>query len=263
MSRRGFLNTAAIGAASVALAACTTTGQPPVQPPPPTYSEPPLDDYVTMYGPVVDEGYEIPAVPVQKIKRQFLRQIVPDPTGEKPGTIVVDTEAHYLYLVLEGGQAMRYGVGLGRAGFEWSGKAVVQWKRKWPKWTPPDEMIARQPELEKYSVRNGGMPPGLTNPLGARALYIFQNGEDTLYRLHGSPEWNSIGKSVSSGCVRLMNQDIIDLYDRVPNSTPIVVTNGLGGPVAASSYDRGEPIDAGVPEGSVLLGRVGRRVPFF
>ena len=93
---------------------------------------------------------------------------------------------------------------------------VIQWKQKWPKWTPPDEMIARQPELEKYSAANGGMPPGLDNPLGARALYIFQNGEDTLYRLHGSPEWNSIGKSVSSGCVRLMNQDIIDLYDRVP-----------------------------------------------
>ena len=88
-------------------------------------------------------------------------------------------------------------------------------------------MIARQPELAKYSADNGGMPPGLDNPLGARALYIFQNGEDTLYRLHGSPEWNSIGKSVSSGCVRLMNQDIIDLYDRVPGKAPIVVGSGF------------------------------------
>ena len=88
-------------------------------------------------------------------------------------------------------------------------------------------MIARQPELEKYSEANGGMPPGLDNPLGARALYIFQNGEDTLYRVHGSPEWNSIGRSVSSGCVRLMNQDIIDLYDRVPGRAPILVTGGL------------------------------------
>ncbi|CAD0216890.1 hypothetical protein QOV31_004793 (plasmid) [Agrobacterium fabrum] len=84
-------------------------------------------------------------------------------------------------------------------------------------------MIARQPELEKYSVANGGMDPGLHNPLGARALYIFQNGEDTLYRLHGNPEWQSIGKAVSSGCVRLMNQDIVDLYDRVPFHAPIVV----------------------------------------
>ena len=147
---------------------------------------------------------------------QFLRQVVSDPTGEPAGTIVVDTSQHFLYLVLGNGQAMRYGVGLGRDGFEWAGRANVQWKRKWPKWTPPAEMIARQPELAKYSVDNGGMPPGLDNPLGARALYIFQNGEDTLYRLHGSPEWNSIGRSVSSGCVRLMNQDIIDLYDRVP-----------------------------------------------
>jgi lipoprotein-anchoring transpeptidase ErfK/SrfK len=89
-------------------------------------------------------------------------------------------------------------------------------------------MITRQPELEQYSVDNGGMPPGLENPLGARALYIFQNGEDTLYRLHGSPEWWSIGKSVSSGCVRLMNQDIIDLYDRVPDRAPILVTSGVG-----------------------------------
>ena len=88
-------------------------------------------------------------------------------------------------------------------------------------------MIARQPELAKYSADNGGMQPGLDNPLGARALYIFQNGEDTLYRLHGSPEWNSIGKSVSSGCVRLMNQDIIDLYDRVPGKAPIVVGSGF------------------------------------
>jgi lipoprotein-anchoring transpeptidase ErfK/SrfK len=104
----------------------------------------------------------------------------------------------------------------------------VQWKQAWPKWTPPEEMIARQPELAKYSAENGGMAPGLDNPLGARALYIFQDGEDTLYRLHGSPEWWSIGKSVSSGCVRLLNQDIIDLYGRVPNRTPIMVTSGLG-----------------------------------
>jgi lipoprotein-anchoring transpeptidase ErfK/SrfK len=117
-------------------------------------------------------------------------------------------------------------------------------------------MIARQPELAKYSASNGGMPPGLMNPLGARALYLFQGNVDTLYRLHGSPEWNSIGKSVSSGCVRLMNQDIIDLYDRVPNRTPILVTSNVGAQVPMASYQSGEPIDSGVPEGSVLLGRV-------
>lgn len=226
VSRRGFLGLAAAGAAAFSLSACATvnTG--------PAYVEAPEADqrygsYLTMYGPMFDEGYEIPAVPIERMDARYLRQVVPDPTGEAAGTIVVDTSQHFLYLVLGDGRAMRYGVGLGRAGFEWAGRANVQWKQKWPKWTPPAEMIARQPELAKYGVDNGGMPPGLDNPLGARALYIFQDGEDTLYRLHGSPEWNSIGKSVSSGCVRLINQDIIDLYDRVPGKAPIVVTNGL------------------------------------
>jgi len=180
-------------------------------------------NYASAYAAVVDEGYEVPAVPVTKIDKRYLRQIVPDPTGERPGTIVVDTADHFLYLVRSDGSAMRYGVGLGRAGFEWSGRAVVQWKRKRPTWTPPATMIAREPHLEKYSAANGGIAPGLNNPLGARALYIFQNGVDTLYRLHGTPEWQSIGKSVSSGCVRLINQDVMDLYDRVPNRTPILV----------------------------------------
>ena len=256
-SRRSFLGAAAAGAASIALSACMTA---PRREPPMADAGPARQDfgaYTTMYGPMFDEGYEIPAIPIEQIDPQFLRQMVGDPTGERPGTIVVDTSAHFLYLVMEGGQAMRYGVGLGRAGFEWAGKANVQWKRKWPKWTPPAEMIARDPKLEIYSAENGGQPPGLDNPLGARALYVFQDGEDTLYRLHGSPEWSSIGKSVSSGCVRLMNQDIIDLYDRVPGQAPIVVTSGVGGAMVASAYRRAIPMDSGVPEGSVLLGRVG------
>ncbi|MEO9339885.1 L,D-transpeptidase [Mesorhizobium sp. SB112] len=229
LSRRGFLSSAAAGLAAVTLSACTTTAPRSasysVRPVP---TEPPLPDYATMYAPVVDEGYSVPGIPFEQIDRRLLRQIVADPTGEAPGTVVVDTGGHYVYFVRPGGQAIRYGVGLGRAGFEWSGRAVMQWKRKWPKWTPPEEMIQRDPKLRKWSVDNGGMPPGLTNPLGARALYIFQNGEDTLYRLHGSPEWKSIGRSVSSGCVRLMHQDVMDLYDRVPNGSPIVVTSGVG-----------------------------------
>jgi len=179
--------------------------------------------YDSMYGPKFDEPFPLPAIPYQEIDPVYLRQEVADPTGERPGTLVVDTAQRFLYLVRENGRAMRYGVGIGRDGFSWSGRAIVQWKQKWPKWTPPGEMIARQPELEPYSAENGGMPPGLDNPLGARALYIFQNGEDTLYRLHGSPEYQSIGKAVSSGCVRLINQDICDLYDRVPTRTPILV----------------------------------------
>jgi len=230
LSRRRLLGAAMAGAASLALGACTTVspGVRLAEEPPPPPIDPAYGSYAMMYGPMFDGGYDIPAVPIEKMEPRLLRQVVSDPTGEPAGSIVVDTSAHYLYLVLGYGQALRYGVGLGRAGFEWAGRANVEWKRAWPTWTPPAEMIARQPELEKYSVDNGGMPPGLDNPLGARALYIFQNGVDTLYRLHGSPEWNSIGKSVSSGCVRLMNQDIIDLYDRVPGRAPILVMGGLG-----------------------------------
>ena len=143
-----------------------------------------------------------------------------DPTGEKPGTIVVNTSERHLYLVQEGGQAIRYGVGIGREGFAWSGKAAVGRKAVWPTWTPPKEMQVRQPETQQYA---NGMPPGLTNPLGARAMYIYQGGRDTLYRLHGTLEVWSIGQAVSSGCVRLLFHDIIDLYGRCPVGTPIVV----------------------------------------
>ncbi len=179
--------------------------------------------YREIYGPLPNERFPIPAVDLKLIKSQYWRKEVPNTTGEKPGTVVVDTNSFHLYWTMPEGRAMRYGVGLGRAGFEWSGRARVAWKRAWPKWTPPAEMIERQPELEKWSARNGGMPPGLENPLGARALYIFQGDVDTLYRLHGSPEVSSIGKAVSSGCVRLLNQDVIDLYNRVPSNSPIVV----------------------------------------
>lgn len=221
-SRRGFM----LGVGGVALstlAGCSVGSREISVPKVP--ATPPIDPfYEEIYGPKPDEQFPLPAIPYQKIDRKFYRQVVPNITGERPGVIVVDTANHFLYLTLDNGQAMRYGVGLGRAGFEWSGRGVIQYKRAWPKWTPPDEMIARQPELEQYSWRNGGMPPGLDNPLGARALYIFKDGKDTIYRIHGSPEWWTMGKSVSSGCVRMLNQDIVDLYNRVPPKAPIVVT---------------------------------------
>ncbi|PLW76027.1 L,D-transpeptidase [Cohaesibacter celericrescens] len=176
-----------------------------------------------MYGAMPNERFPLPAINLKKIDSKFLRRQVDYRTDERVGTLVVDTKNFYLYLVEENGKAMRYGVGLGRAGFEWAGRAYVARKASWPKWTPPTEMIARQPELEKWSWKNGGMPGGLQNPLGARALYIYQDGRDTLYRLHGTAETWSIGKSVSSGCVRLLNQDIIDLHSRVPSQSPIVV----------------------------------------
>ncbi len=179
--------------------------------------------YELLYGPKLDEQFPLPAVNLTQVKPKYFRREVRNETGVPAGAVVVDTRNFYLYWTQPDGNAMRYGVGLGRQGFEWSGNGLIQWKQEWPKWTPPAEMIARQPELARWSADNGGMPPGLDNPLGARALYIFQNGKDTLYRVHGSPEAWSIGKAVSSGCVRLLNQDIIDLYNRVPSGSPIVV----------------------------------------
>ncbi len=173
-----------------------------------------------MYAALTDEGFQVPEVPFKKIDPKWRRQVVVDPTGEAPGTIVVRLQERFLYLVQSGGDAIRYGVGIGKAGFEWNGRANIQYGRKWPTWTPPKEMIARKPELAKWA---GGQPGGLENPLGARALYIFKDGQDTGYRVHGSPEWWSIGQAMSSGCVRLINQDIIDLYSRVNGKTPIVV----------------------------------------
>ncbi|MEM7214641.1 MAG: L,D-transpeptidase [Pseudomonadota bacterium] len=176
-----------------------------------------------MYAALPNEKFPIPAVPLGALKPKFRRRRVRYRTKEKPGTVIVDTRKFYLYHVEKNGRAMRYGVGLGRAGFEWSGRARIAWKRKWPTWTPPEEMIRRQPRLRKWSAKNGGMPPGLNNPLGSRALYIFQGKVDTLYRLHGTPEINSIGKAVSSGCVRLVNQDVIHLYERVRSGSEIIV----------------------------------------
>ncbi|MFE0018441.1 L,D-transpeptidase [Mesorhizobium sp. NPDC059054] len=172
------------------------------------------------YAAVDDGGYSLPAIDVSKVDPKFLRQLVDDPTGEPAGSIVVDTRQNFLYLVQPNGKAMRYGVGLGKQGHAWKGRAIVQWKRKWPTWTPPAAMISRDKKLEKWRQ---GMQPGVSNPLGARALYIFKDGKDTLYRIHGSPQWRSIGKSASAGCVRMFNQDVIDLYGRVSGKAPLLV----------------------------------------
>ena len=224
INRRGFVKSLA-GLSCLALTGCVTTERRVrvTRQPAPKMADPYGMDYKAIYGPLPYERFPIPAVDISKVPRQFLRRRVDFPANYRPGTLIVDTSTFFLHLVEEGGTAMRYGVGLGRQGFAWSGEGVIQWKQEWPKWTPPDEMIARQPELEKYSAENGGMPPGLDNPLGARALYIFQNGEDTLYRVHGTREYWTIGKAVSSGCVRMMNQDVIDLYGRVRSGALIVV----------------------------------------
>lgn len=176
---------------------------------------------IARYDAVADEPFSVPRVKMKYLKPQFMRQYVDDPTGQPPGTVVVDPAHHYLYLVQEGGKALRYGVGVGRAGMEWAGAAKVAYKREWPRWTPTGDMIARNPET--YKKWAGGMDGGSNNPLGARALYLFEGGKDTLYRIHGTNEPWSIGKSMSSGCIRMMNQDIIDLYRRVPDGSKVVV----------------------------------------
>jgi lipoprotein-anchoring transpeptidase ErfK/SrfK len=176
-----------------------------------------------MYRAQIDEGFKIPPVDTTQMDPRFWRRIVEYESTERVGTLVVDTPAHYLYHVMQNGRAMRYGVGAGREGFAWAGRAVVAYGRKWPRWIPQASMIKRQPELGRYGLAGGGMAPGLANPLGAGALYIHEGGKDTLYRLHGTNEPGSIGSDVSSGCIRLLSQDIIHLYDNVREGTRIVV----------------------------------------
>lgn len=143
----------------------------------------------------------------------YLRQVVNYATNEAPGTIIVDTQRHFLYLVMANGKAMRYGVGIARIGFEWRGTHRITAKREWPSWTPPAEMHARQPGLPTF------MPGGPNNPMGARGLYLGS----TLYRIHGTNEPWTIGQSVSSGCIRMTNEDVIDLYNRVRVGTKVMV----------------------------------------
>ena len=142
-------------------------------------------------------------------------------SGYSPGTIVIDTRRHYLYLVLPGGRARRYGVGVGRAGRAFRGSARIGRKAKWPAWTPTKNMIRREPR--KYARFANGVPGGPGNPLGARALYLYQGDRDTMFRIHGTTEPWSIGRSVSNGCIRMLNSHVIDLYRRVPPGTRVVV----------------------------------------
>jgi len=193
-----------------------------------TYSYDPTQSrrFASLYAALGSEPHRVPAVRTGDIDAAFIRTTVSYPTSEAPGTIVIDPQAHYLYLVQEGGTAIRYGVGVGRQGFGWSGSANVHVKREWPDWYPPKEMLARQPELMRHmsELQSGlGMPGGNGNPLGARALYLWQGNKDTLYRIHGTFEPWTIGKSVSSGCIRMINQDVIDLYQRVPEGAKVVV----------------------------------------
>jgi lipoprotein-anchoring transpeptidase ErfK/SrfK len=168
-------------------------------------------------GYIPDGEMEIPVIDRRRLDPEFHKQLVGYDGPERPGTIVVDTDTRHLYLVREGGAAIRYGIGVGRDGFTWEGRAEVRRKARWPGWTPPAEMLRRRPELPRF------MKGGINNPLGCRALYLFQGDRDTLYRIHGTNEPWTIGSAESSGCIRMLNEDVLDLHDRVPVGSPVVV----------------------------------------
>ena len=173
------------------------------------------------YGSTLDGGHNVPAIDITNMDRELMRTEVAWKGNEKPGSIVVNVPERRLYLVQGGGKAMRYGVGVGRSqGANFRGTAVVGRKEKWPHWTPTENMMAAIPLYRRYP---GGMNGGPDNPLGPRALYLYRDGRDTFFRLHGTTEPETIGQAVSSGCIRLFNQDIIDLYNRVPVGTHVTV----------------------------------------
>ena len=166
---------------------------------------------------VPDGRFMIRRVNMDKIDPEFRRQLVNFSHHQQPGTIVIDPRQHFLYTLREGNTAIRYGVGTGREGFAWKGAATVGRKAEWPDWHPPKEMLLRQPELPEM------MPGGPDNPLGARALYLYEGNRDTLFRIHGTREPWTIGKNVSSGCIRMLNEEVADLYLRTPVGTRVVV----------------------------------------
>jgi lipoprotein-anchoring transpeptidase ErfK/SrfK len=175
----------------------------------------------TAYGPINDHGHEIPPLDLTRIDPSLLRQQVAFAGPYRPGTIVVNIGERRLYFVEPGGMAMRYAVGVGREeALNFRGNAVIARKAEWPHWTPTSDMIRRMPIYAHYTA---GLPGGIGNPLGARALYLYRGNQDTDFRLHGTNEPETIGTKVSSGCIRLFNHDIIDLYNRAPVGTQVVV----------------------------------------
>jgi lipoprotein-anchoring transpeptidase ErfK/SrfK len=183
-------------------------------------------DYQAIYNDYPGEKFAVLAFDYTKVPRRYLRQTVAFPWPEPTGSIVVDPRARHLYFVEEPGTATRYGVGVGRDGFLWSGDAQVQFKRDWPDWVPPAEMVARSPEIVaqlEQTPRGLGVRGGPKSPLGARAMYLFRDKRDLGYRIHGTTEPETIGTSVSSGCVRMVNQDIAHLYTRAQVGTPVTV----------------------------------------
>lgn len=207
MNRRSFLVGSAAVISAIGLAGCTSGGMS-------------RAEAERVYGALPDERFPVPAVNINKVDPKYLRRTVRYDSDEAVGTIIVDPRRYYVYRIEGGGQATRYGANVGRAGFLWSGDAYIGRKAEWPVWTPPREMILRQPEAAPYA---NGMPPGLDNPLGARTLYLYQNGAYTLYTIYSTIMPETIGRGVSSGCVGLLTQDMVDLYEKTPVNTKVIV----------------------------------------
>ncbi len=210
------------GGICLLLSGCMTASQGPLS----GYQQD-IDPYASMYGPVADGVHDIPALDLDQVDRDLLRREVPFPARYPPGTIVVNVTERRLYLVQRGSRALRYAVGVGREeAVNFRGSAVVGRKAEWPRWIPTADMIKKIP---RYAAYAGGMAGGLENPLGARALYLYVGDRDSYFRIHGTNEPLTIGSAVSSGCIRMFNQDIIDLYNRVPRGAPVVVLQSYDG----------------------------------
>lgn len=211
------ISAALAAAALLTLAACASVPTVPAESPRPAVSP----EIVAMYGAVEDNGHHIPAVFPQLLVGNKARRIVDYWTDEKPGTIIVDPHARFLYQVQPGNKAMRYAVAVGAAGYGFTGKAHIPYQRDWPSWKPTDNMVATQPEL--YGPVEKGLEGGIDNPMGARALYLHNGKGDTFYRIHGTMDPASIGGSDTAGCIRLFNQDIINLAGQTDSMTKVVV----------------------------------------
>jgi len=207
LNRRSFLAGSAAGLGALGLAGCVSDDMSRLE-------------AAKLYGPVPNEKFPIPAVDVSKVDPKYFRQTVRYDTKEAPGTIIIDPGKYHLYRIEGDGMATRYGANVSRPGFLWSGEVYVGRKAEWPVWTPPGEMMARQPEARKYAR---GMPGGLENPLGARVLYLYKNGVYTVYTIYSTSDPETIGTGITSGCTGLLSQDMIDLYSRTPIKTKVVM----------------------------------------
>ncbi|WP_415234563.1 L,D-transpeptidase [Pseudorhodobacter sp.] len=212
-------------ALSLALSACVAPVATTPADPTAAKRNAPLETPEVAYVARMDGAIPVPAVPLDKLPEAYRRQEVSYPTARPPGSIIIHPGQKFLYFVTGKNTAIRYGISVGKSGFEWAGEAVVSETKNWPTWTPPKEMIERSPKLEKWK---DGQPGGPTNPLGARAIYLLSGGRDYGYRIHGTPDWWSIGKNASSGCIRMIQQDVIDLNKRVSPGARVLVLNADG-----------------------------------